>query len=78
MDLTHTIPYYYCFVNAIIILQEEMDRMDGLKLAVLLNLALCCTVLGEYSTAVAYCDKALQYDVDSARAMFRWVGACKR
>jgi hypothetical protein len=52
-------------------MQEEVDRMDKYKVAVLSNLALCAISLEEYSEAVAYCDKALQYDDKNAKVVFR-------
>lgn len=57
-------------------LQEEVDKCDSLKLAVLSNLAAVCIALGEHAHAVAFCDKALQQDPDSAKIVFRWVYVC--
>lgn len=53
--------------------QEDMDRMDALKLAVLLNLALCASALGEQAEAIAFCDKALGYSPGNAKVYFRWL-----
>ncbi|GLI61315.1 hypothetical protein VaNZ11_003671 [Volvox africanus] len=51
--------------------QEEVDRIDGYKVAVLGNLALVCTQLEEYMAAVAACDKGLQYEQENAKLHFR-------
>ncbi len=56
--------------------QEEMERMDALKVAVLSNLALVAITMGDCAEAVKYCDRALRYDDRAAKVMFRWVGEC--
>ncbi len=47
--------------------------MDGYKVAVLLNLALCDMALHEHAQAIAWCDKAISYDEKNAKAWFRCV-----
>jgi hypothetical protein len=53
--------------------QAEVDRMDQLKLAVLMNLGLCSTALGDYVDAVAFCNQGLQLDGNNAKLLFRYV-----
>lgn len=40
---------------------DDVDRIDAIKLACLGNIVLCYTKEQEYSKAVEWCDKALRY-----------------
>ncbi len=41
-------------------MHPQVSRIDGYKVAVLGNLALCCSGAAEYAAAVAFCEKALE------------------
>uniref|UniRef100_A0A7S3VGN7 peptidylprolyl isomerase n=1 Tax=Dunaliella tertiolecta TaxID=3047 RepID=A0A7S3VGN7_DUNTE len=51
--------------------QEEIDTMDRLKVLMLSNLALCCTVLGDYPSAAMYASKGLELDEENPKLLFR-------
>eukprot|EP00983_Pelagomonas_calceolata_P054279 1143635-Pelagomonas_calceolata.AAC.10 len=59
-----------CIVH---IMQEEIDTMDRLKVLMLSNLALCCTVLGDYPSAAMYASKGLELDEENPKLLFRCV-----
>ena len=46
--------------------------MDKLKVHMLSNLSLCCTSLGDYTSAVSYASKGLELEVENPKLLFRW------
>ncbi|XP_029652875.2 inactive peptidyl-prolyl cis-trans isomerase FKBP6-like [Octopus sinensis] len=50
---------------------EEERQIQGLRLLVLLNMALCCLRLNNATKAITYCQKALAIDKNNAKAFYR-------
>lgn len=46
--------------------------MDRLKVLILSNVALCCTSLGDYASAVVYASKGLELEETNVKLIFRW------
>ncbi|GMH35829.1 hypothetical protein BSKO_03697 [Bryopsis sp. KO-2023] len=51
--------------------EEEIEKVDGIKLACLGNLASCCIQENDYAQAVEWCNKALRMDEENAKIIFR-------
>jgi tetratricopeptide (TPR) repeat protein len=51
--------------------EQQLQEVEGLRLATVGNLALCCTQLRQHAEAVSWCTKGLELDENSAKLLFR-------